>query len=579
MLEHAARLMIGAAKRRISLPLLIATTRNLPASSTRDTSSRPYASTSSDDLAQQVIDYARALVADEQKKEQQGAAAVADARRRALDALRAVSPALAAAGRPAPRCAVLLAASDAHASLGEWVEASKEAAEALEFAAAADPAAAESLPLLQTAALAAVRAALAAGDDAAAARAAARAGGVGDVLAGLAALARGAGGQGDGRGEGQFGAAQQQQQPPSSSDPTTASPLALLSLGRTHAAAAMRAAAWAAAAQAQAGGDGDARAAAAAAAAGPHADAARGPLGRCAELADAEADSAASAVPLVPHLSASLWREVAADARVAQGQAAAAARRWPEAEEALSAAVRAGEAAAGGDARAPSLAAPLVLLGDVYARTARVTFAEGMYREAARLAGAEARIGGGAGGGAAGAGAGGAGGGAGDGGGGAPTSGENGGGGGGTTESLSTPAAGAGAAGPRPVHPSLAALAAWRYAQLLTALPRRGTEAAAWAAAGERHWRQQQRQRAAAAASPAAAAAAPASAGEVGGGDVGQGGPADALGALDCRTGRSLSREGGCVSLLCRRLFLVGPASASATPSPFCAPPPVYGEV
>ena len=36
---------------------------------------------------------------------------------------------------------------------------------------------------------------------------------------------------------------------------------------------------------------------------------------------------------------------------------------------------------------------------------------------------------------------------------------------------------------PLPVHPSLAALLAWRYAQLLTALPKRDSEA--------RQWRQQ----------------------------------------------------------------------------------------
>lgn len=97
---------------------------------------------------------------------------------------------------------------------------------------------------------------------------------------------------------------------------------------------------------------------------------------------------------------------------------------------------------------------------------------------------------------------------------------------------------GAGAGGPRHVHPSLAALAAWRHAQLLTALPRRETEARAWAAAGARLWRR-----------------AGGGGGDNGGG--GDGGLADVLGALDCRTGRSLSREGGTVSMLCRRMFVV----------------------
>ena len=37
---------------------------------------------------------------------------------------------------------------------------------------------------------------------------------------------------------------------------------------------------------------------------------------------------------------------------------------------------------------------------------------------------------------------------------------------------------------PAQAHPSVGALLAWRYAQLLTALPRRGTEAATWARLG-----------------------------------------------------------------------------------------------
>lgn len=37
---------------------------------------------------------------------------------------------------------------------------------------------------------------------------------------------------------------------------------------------------------------------------------------------------------------------------------------------------------------------------------------------------------------------------------------------------------------PPQVHPSIGSLLAWRYAQLLSALPNRGTEAAAWRALG-----------------------------------------------------------------------------------------------
>lgn len=39
-----------------------------------------------------------------------------------------------------------------------------------------------------------------------------------------------------------------------------------------------------------------------------------------------------------------------------------------------------------------------------------------------------------------------------------------------------------------PVHGSLASAAAWRYAQLLSALPKRDTEASAWQEFAVRHW-------------------------------------------------------------------------------------------
>jgi hypothetical protein len=440
-------------------------------------------------LARQVIDYAATLAAeaDEQQKKQQGATTsdAADARRRALDALGAVAPAL--AGASTPRCAVLLAASEARAWLGEWRGAARDASEALGAVAASDGA------LLPVAALAAVRAALIAGEDAAAAAAVSPAAllllpGLADLAAGTVDPSSEAAGEAPSE-EGRH-------------------PLGLLSRGRRLAAAAMRAA--------ESEG-GDAKAAALAAA--PHADAALAPLDACARLSELRASEAADSVPLLPCLAARLWREAAADARVAQAQAHAAARRWPEAEAALSRAVEAGEAAAGGDARSPGLAAPLVLLGDVYARTARVMYAEGMYREAARLAGVEAA--------------------------GIGSGGRGGGGGGGAAEEDGGGAEAA--AGPRAVHPSLGALVAWRYAQLLTALPRRETEARAWAAAAERLWRGRGGCGGGGASSSAAAAGANAEAG----------GLASALGALDCRTGRSAAREGGVVSLLGRRLLRV----------------------
>lgn len=39
-----------------------------------------------------------------------------------------------------------------------------------------------------------------------------------------------------------------------------------------------------------------------------------------------------------------------------------------------------------------------------------------------------------------------------------------------------------------PVHGSLASAAAWRYAQLLSALPKRDTEASAWQGLAVGHW-------------------------------------------------------------------------------------------
>ena len=99
----------------------------------------------------------------------------------------------------------------------------------------------------------------------------------------------------------------------------------------------------------------------------------------------------------------------------------------------------------------------LLLLGQVYCRTGRVTVAEGLYRDACKrlgldpgpfaAAGSGSSSSGGGGGGVAG-----------------------GGGVQGSAQSVEI----------RKVHPSLAAFAAWRHGQLLTVLPRRGAEAAAW---------------------------------------------------------------------------------------------------
>ncbi|GIL44694.1 hypothetical protein Vafri_2217 [Volvox africanus] len=76
-------------------------------------------------------------------------------------------------------------------------------------------------------------------------------------------------------------------------------------------------------------------------------------------------------------------REVAADALTGRAQLLMRAREWGEAEELMGEALKSMEAVYG--ERSPSLAPLLMLLGYTYSRSARVTFAEGLYREAAKL--------------------------------------------------------------------------------------------------------------------------------------------------------------------------------------------------
>jgi hypothetical protein len=166
--------------------------------------------------------------------------------------------------------------------------------------------------------------------------------------------------------------------------------------------------------------------------------AARAVAGAADALATAEADAGGGLT------SPALAGEVLADALLLRGQVAMERREWAAAEAALAEALRAAEAL-GGAGRA---ALPLLLLAGAYARSGRATLAEGLHREVAKLLGL------------------------------AP---------------LPAPAAaaaqgegGAGAAAlaeaPRVegAHASVGALAAWRHAQLLAALPKRGAEAAGW---------------------------------------------------------------------------------------------------
>ena len=121
--------------------------------------------------------------------------------------------------------------------------------------------------------------------------------------------------------------------------------------------------------------------------------------------------------------------EAEADALLLAAQMAVMQQRWQEGEAALGEALSALGSVSRDDH--PRLALPLTLLAWVYSRTARVTLAEGLFREAGKLLQLD-------------------------------------------------PQRGALPADWQLAHPSAAALLAWRHAQLLTALPRRGAEAERW---------------------------------------------------------------------------------------------------
>ncbi|GLC33214.1 hypothetical protein PLESTB_000358800 [Pleodorina starrii] len=184
-----------------------------------------------------------------------------------------------------------------------------------------------------------------------------------------------------------------------------------------------------------------------------------------AEVALAAAAEAAAAERAEPAASTSGWAreqhncEVEADALTGRAQLLMRSREWGEAEELLGAALKAAEAAHG--ERSPSLAPLLTLLGYTYSRSARVTFAEGLFREAAKLLRldpsrvhqqqsqqeqqpAEQQQQ--------------------------------------SASPLLRTAADSG------VHASAVAVLAWRYAQLLWVLPNRGGEAARWEGCARQFW-------------------------------------------------------------------------------------------
>lgn len=154
-----------------------------------------------------------------------------------------------------------------------------------------------------------------------------------------------------------------------------------------------------------------------------------------------------------------LCAETVVDCQLLQAQAAMDTKDWETAENRLSEALSGAEelnstsksASLAGGKPHPRIAMVLLLLAHVYSRTGKVTLAEGLYREIVKIldlnplvASSEPSIAPGLGGG------------------------------------ISSSGSGTLQLGLGPVHPSVSSLAAWRYAQLLSALPRRSTEATGW---------------------------------------------------------------------------------------------------
>lgn len=149
-------------------------------------------------------------------------------------------------------------------------------------------------------------------------------------------------------------------------------------------------------------------------------------------------------LPLTLACCCPLPPQLEADALLGSAQVQVAAKEWSAAEETLGAALKAAEGVS--TEQHPRLAAALMLLGQVYSRSARVTFAEGMLREAAKMVRYDP-----------------------------------------------VKAVGLGAAGAQThvVHSSLLAALAWRHAQLLAALPpSRASEAQLWRGCAEQLWEQ-----------------------------------------------------------------------------------------
>ena len=91
--------------------------------------------------------------------------------------------------------------------------------------------------------------------------------------------------------------------------------------------------------------------------------------------------------------SSLLLREVALSAKFAAAQVLVKGAEYEEAERRLEALLQEHEEAFGGDGKGPKAGLIIMKLGEVYAGTNRLTLAEGLYRNAAKLLGGDSATG------------------------------------------------------------------------------------------------------------------------------------------------------------------------------------------
>lgn len=150
-------------------------------------------------------------------------------------------------------------------------------------------------------------------------------------------------------------------------------------------------------------------------------------------IAAAERRLAMATNGLDPMLSPIAAEEIVADAKLLMAQSCMYRSAWEDAEEKLNDALAVVESivqtTTGSGGQHPYIGMTLLPLAEVYSRTGRVTLAEGLYREIAKILGLS------------------------------PAEDKK---------------------GRTAVHPTVNSFVAWRFSQLLTVLPKRETEATAW---------------------------------------------------------------------------------------------------